>query len=66
MNHQVITVGVISLIACLILFILEKTTPKNERVPVLPFWTYSHEWTRMQITLLLIIGVIFVAIGLIL
>lgn len=66
MNLPAIAIGVISLIACFILFFLEKTTPKNEKVPVKPFITYSHEWVRIQIIFLLIIGVILVAIGLVL
>jgi len=40
-NPLIIAVGVIPLIACLILFILEKTTPRNERVPVYSFFIYS-------------------------
>jgi hypothetical protein len=63
MNPLLVAVGAISLIACLILFILEKITPKSERVPVTPFWSYSHEWARIQIKLLLMIGIIFIAIG---
>lgn len=66
MNLQAITLGAISLIACLILLLLEKTTPKNERVPMKPFITYSHESARIQIILLLIIGVILTMIGLVL
>jgi len=63
MNPLLVAVGAISLIACFILFILEKIAPKSERVPVMPLWSYSHEWTRIQIKLLLIIGIIFIAIG---
>ncbi|MBS7632787.1 hypothetical protein KEJ15_04085 [Candidatus Bathyarchaeota archaeon] len=66
MNLQVIALGVISLIACLVLFILEKTTPKNKRVPVKPFISYSHESVRIQIILVFIIGVILFAIGVVL
>lgn len=66
MNLHVIALGVISLIACLVLFILEKTTPKNERVPVKPFISYSHESVRIQIILVFIIGVILFAIGVVL
>jgi hypothetical protein len=64
MNLQVIAVGVISLIACFLLLLLDKTTPKNKRVPIYPFFTFSHEWVRTQIIFLLIIGVIFIMIGL--
>ena len=66
MNLQATALGVISLIACFILFFLEKTTPKNERVPVKPFITYSHESVRIQIIFLLAIGVILIVIGLVL
>jgi hypothetical protein len=66
MNPQIIAVGVISLIAGFVLFILEKTTPGNQRVPVKPFVTYSHESVRIQIIFLLFTGMIFVMIGLVL
>jgi len=66
MNYLSSAVGIISLIAGFVLFILERTTPRNERVPVYPFFTFSHEWCRLQIIFLLIIGVIFIMIGLVL
>jgi len=66
MNLQAIALGVISLTACFILFLLEKTTPKNERVPVKPFFTYSHESVRIHIIFLLAMGVILIVIGLVL
>jgi archaellum biogenesis protein FlaJ (TadC family) len=65
MNVQAIALGVISLIACFILFFLEMITPKNERVHVTPFFTYSHEWVHMQIIFLSIIGAILIVIGLV-
>jgi hypothetical protein len=66
MNYLAIAVGIISLIASLVLFILERATPRNERVPVYPFFTHSHEWCRMNVIFLLIISMIFIMIGLVL
>ncbi|MDI6690752.1 MAG: hypothetical protein QME50_02650 [Candidatus Bathyarchaeota archaeon] len=34
MNPKIMMVGIIALVACATLFLLEKTTPKNEKVQV--------------------------------
>lgn len=66
MNLLALALGAISLMACSVLFLLEKITPKNERVLLGPFVTYSHESVRIQMIFLLIVGVVLVLIGLVL
>lgn len=52
LNRAAILVGIVAIVGAVLLLLLEKSTPENERVLVGPFlYTQSHEWVRIQINL---------------
>lgn len=63
MNLQAISVGIIFLAVSFILFLIEKTTPKNERVPVRIWFSQSHESVYISIVAMLAMGAILIIIG---
>jgi hypothetical protein len=66
MNLQAVSVGIVFLVGALVLFLLDATTPKDERVPVRPWISHSHESVRLSIVALSVAGLVLTAVGLIL
>ena len=66
MNLEAILIGIIPIVGSIVLFLLEKSTPKNELVPTRPWIYQSHEAVRISIFILLIMGAILIIMGLIL
>jgi len=66
MNLQAVSVGIICLVGSAVLLLLEKTTPKGERVSTRIWFSQSHESVRISIILLVIMGLVLLTLGLIL
>jgi len=64
MELRAFWLGIGFVVGSVILLIMERTTPKNERVLVKPWVTYSHESVQFSIILKAAMGFILNMIGL--
>jgi hypothetical protein len=64
MQLGIFALGIAFAMGSLILLIIKRTTPRNKRVLVKPWVTYSHESVQFYIILMAAIDIILIVMGL--